>query len=106
MYKPPRLYLFLRTSLPRPIIPIWKPRARVPVHRFISPARVKTESLPSGSPGLLLLKQSFSLLLVGSAELTIGLFSGVTLGAFFVLLPLLPKLGLLPALVFPTTQID
>lgn len=105
MYNPSRLYLVPHAAIPLPRIPIWKTRWTVFVHRFVSSARVKTESLPSGSPGLSLLKQSLGLLLVGGAELAIGFFSGVTLGIFLVLLLFLPDLGLLPAFVFPTTQI-
>jgi hypothetical protein len=62
----------------------------------------KTQSLPGRSPSLLALKQSLSLLLVSIAELVIRLLALVALRGLFLLLILLPDLGLLPAFELPT----
>lgn len=55
---------------------------------------LQAQSLPGRSPGLLVLEQRLSLLLVGITQLLIGLFTLVGLGVLLFLLVYLPLLGL------------
>jgi hypothetical protein len=105
MQNPSKLHRYLfRPAFPLLSIPSRQRSSREVAGLLRSLMGLKTHSLPGWSPGLLLLEQSLSLLLVGGAQLVVGLFARVALRVLLVLLLLLPELGLLPAFVFPAVE--
>jgi hypothetical protein len=103
MQNPSRIHLF-RTALPLLSIPSRQRRSREIARLLSSLMRLKTNGLPSRSPSLLLLKQGLSLLFVSSTERVVGLLTSIALRSLFILLLLLPELGLLPAFAFPAVK--
>jgi len=104
MQNPSKLPYLFRTALPLLSIPSWQRSSREVARLLSGFMRLKTHSLPGRSPSLLVLEQSLSLLLVGSAELLIWLLAGIALRVLLVLLLFLPELGLLPAFMFPAVE--